>query len=338
MTTSVASQLQAIRSVIQTGLESKKRPITRPSILFDPKEAADLDIDTILDIALSGLEVLVSADERFKNYKNDLFSHKSKELDRELMTGEENKHINSTISSYLRLLSGHLQLAASLRTLEYLIRRYKIHVYNFEDLILCSLPYHDTHAFVRIVQLIDTRNGKWKFLDGVKASGAPPPRNVMVQQCVRDMGVLEALCNYASPAKKFQPSRSVVSFCTAVVIEVLGSITTVNTDVVQRILPFVISGLQPGSKGGSDHKAAALMIVCLLANKVSLSPKLVKSLMRSIAEIAQKDASKSTDLQWFRLSIMALINLVQLQSIDVFPKKVLEILKETRYIFVALNV
>ena len=73
----------------------------------------------------TGLEVLVSADERFKNYKNDLFSHKSKELDRELMTGEENKHINSTISSYLRLLSGHLQLAASLRTLEYLIRRYK---------------------------------------------------------------------------------------------------------------------------------------------------------------------------------------------------------------------
>ncbi|KAJ6347184.1 hypothetical protein OIU76_003808 [Salix suchowensis] len=335
MTTSISSQLQAIRSVIQTGLESKKRPITRPSILFDSKEAADLDIDTILDIALSGLEVLVSADERFKNYKNDLFSHKSKELDRELMTAEENKHINTTISSYLRLLSGHLQLPASLRTLEYLIRRYKIHVYNFEDLILCSLPYHDTHAFVRIVQLIDTRNGKWKFLDGVKASGAPPPRNVMVQQCVRDMGVLEALCSYASPAKKFQSSRPVVSFCTAVVIEVLGSITTVNTDIVQRILPFVISGLQPGSKDSSDHKAAALMIVCLLANKVSLSPKLVKSLMRSIAEIV--DASKSTDLQWFRLSVMALINLVQLQSVNVFPKKVLEILKETREIAGVLN-
>ncbi|KAG5249529.1 U3 small nucleolar RNA-associated protein and NUC211 domain-containing [Salix suchowensis] len=335
MATSISSQLQAIRSVIQTGLESKKRPITRPSILFDSKEAADLDIDTILDIALSGLEVLVSADERFKNYKNDLFSHKSKELDRELMTAEENKHINTTISSYLRLLSGHLQLPASLRTLEYLIRRYKIHVYNFEDLILCSLPYHDTHAFVRIVQLIDTRNGKWKFLDGVKASGAPPPRNVMVQQCVRDMGVLEALCSYASPAKKFQSSRPVVSFCTAVVIEVLGSITTVNTDIVQRILPFVISGLQPGSKDSSDHKAAALMIVCLLANKVSLSPKLVKSLMRSIAEIV--DASKSTDLQWFRLSVMALINLVQLQSVNVFPKKVLEILKETREIAGVLN-
>ncbi|CAK7335892.1 unnamed protein product [Dovyalis caffra] len=332
MATSIASQLQALRSVIQTDLEPKKRPITRPSILFDPKTAADLDIDTILDIALSGLEVLVSADERFKNYKNDLFSHKSKELDRELMNGEENKHINSTIGSYLRLLSGHLQLIASLRTLEYLIRRYKIHMYNVEDLILCSLPYHDTHAFVRIVQLIDTRNGKWKFLDGVKASGAPPPRNVMVQQCIRDMGVLEALCNYASPTKKFYASRPIVSFCTAVVIEVLGSLTTVNTDVVQRILPFVISGLQPGSKGVSDQKAAALMIVGLLAYKVSLSPKLVKSLMRSIAEVVQEDAKEPTDPQWFRSSVMALINLVQLQSVDVFPKKALEILKETREI------
>lgn len=106
---------------------------------------------------------------------------------------------------------------------------FRIHVYNIEELILCSLPYHDTHAFVRIVQLIDTgfanyksyyffvfkylfslvnnltffpllscRNSKWKFLDGVKVSGAPPPRKVIVQQCLRDKGVLEVLCNYVS--------------------------------------------------------------------------------------------------------------------------------------------
>jgi hypothetical protein len=42
------------------------------------------------------------------------------------------------------------------------------------------------------------RNSKWKFLDGVKTSGAPPPRKVLVQQCIRDKGVLEALCNYVS--------------------------------------------------------------------------------------------------------------------------------------------
>lgn len=74
---------------------------------------------------MAGLEVLVSADERFRNYKNDLFSHKSRELDRELMGIEENNQINIAISSYLRLLSGYFQLPSALKTLEYLIRRFK---------------------------------------------------------------------------------------------------------------------------------------------------------------------------------------------------------------------
>ncbi|PWA48499.1 hypothetical protein CTI12_AA490310 [Artemisia annua] len=32
----------------------------------------------------------------------------------------------------------------------------RIHVYNADELILCALPYHDTHVFVQIVQLLDT--------------------------------------------------------------------------------------------------------------------------------------------------------------------------------------
>ena len=52
------------------------------------------------------------------------------------------------------------------------------------------------------------------------------------------------------------------------------------------------------------------MIVGLLANRVSLSPKLVKSFIRSIVELAVEDERESTDLQWFRMSLMALINLV----------------------------
>ncbi|KAM3682910.1 hypothetical protein ACJW31_12G106500 [Castanea mollissima] len=334
--TSLAAQLQVIKSFVPGDSQPLKRPFTRPSILYGPKEAADIDVDTILSIALQGLEVLIDTDERFRNYKNDLFSHKSRELDRDLLGIEENNRINASIGSYLRLLSGYFQLPSALKTLEYLIRRYSVHIYNFEELILCTLPYHDTHAFVRIVQLIDTRNSKWKFLDGVKTTGAPPPRKVIMQQCIRDKGVLEAICDHATPSKKNQPSRFVISFCTAVVVEALGSITTVEDDVVKRILPFVVSGLQPGTKGGSDHKAGALMIVGLLANKVALSPKLVKSLIRSISELAREDAKESTDLQWFRLSLLALINLVQMQNFDMFPKKALDILKDIRDLAVIL--
>ncbi|KAL2248561.1 UNVERIFIED_CONTAM: hypothetical protein Sindi_2329800, partial [Sesamum indicum] len=125
--TSISSQLKAIKDVLNVSTDpepGRRRPLTRPSVLFDAKTAADIDLDTILNIALSGLEVLINMEERFRNYKNDLFSYQSKELDRELVGQEENNRINASISSYLRLLSGYLESHSSLKTLEYLIRRY----------------------------------------------------------------------------------------------------------------------------------------------------------------------------------------------------------------------
>ncbi|XP_048636041.1 uncharacterized protein At3g06530-like isoform X1 [Brassica napus] len=330
MSSLLASQLQAIKAVVQADTEPSKRPYTRPSILFTPKEAADFDIESIYKLGLKGLEVLGNKDERFKNFVSDLFSHKSREIDRELLGKEENAKIDASISSYLRLLSGYLQFRASLETLEYLIRRYKVHIYNVEDVVLCALPYHDTHAFVRIVQLISTGNTKWKFLDGVKNSGAPPPRSVIVQQCIRDTQILEALCDYGSRTKKYQPSKPVVSFTTAVVVEVLGSVAKVDGDIVKLILPFVDSGLQSAVKGCLDQQAGALMVVGMLANRASLNDNLIKRFMRSIIDVAREHAKESSDPHWLRLSFMALINLVQLQSVDLIPKKALDLLKEIR--------
>ncbi|XP_015877759.3 uncharacterized protein At3g06530 isoform X1 [Ziziphus jujuba] len=338
MATSLGSQLRALKSIIPADSEqpSKKGPITRPSILLDPKEAADTDIDSIYNKALEGLNELIKKDVRFRSYEDDLFSEASKEFDRKKKNKGENSDIDSRISSYLRLLSAYFQhYPHSLKTLDYLIRRYDIHVDNIEEMILCALPYHDTHEFVYIIQQIDTgnerwKNSRWRFLEAVKATGAVPPRKVIVQQCLRDRGVLEVLCNYASYSKKLKPSRQVVGFCTAVVVEALGSATPVTDDLVKKIIPFVSSGLHAGAKAGSDHRAGALMIVGLLSSKATLSPKLVKTWIQTIAEIAQEDAEKSTGLQWFRLSIITLISLVQSQSVDVLPKKALEILMEIR--------
>ncbi|CAI9091980.1 OLC1v1027104C1 [Oldenlandia corymbosa var. corymbosa] len=336
MAKSIADQIKALK--LKVDADPRKKPHIRPSIIYNPKDAADIDIDTIFSLALSGLEVLVSKDERFSAFKRDLFNHKSKDMDRELMGIEENNQINASIASYLKLLSGFFELLAARKTLEYLIRRYKIHVYNTEELILCTLPYHDTHEFVRVIQLIDPGNSRWKFLDGVKGSGAPAPRKVIVQQCIRDLSVLEAICNFAMPAKKIQSMKAVTSFCTAVILEVLGSMITVSGDVVNKILPYLISGLQPGAKGNIEHKAGALMIVGLLSQKTKLSSSLVKTLIRSIIDVAQEDAKEPYDLQLFRMPLMALINLVQLQHVVLIPKKSMDLLLELRDISEILGV
>ncbi|KAI5410154.1 hypothetical protein KIW84_055581 [Lathyrus oleraceus] len=153
---------------------------------------------------------------------------------------------------------------------------------------------------------------------------------VIVQQCSRDKGVLEVPCNYASLSKKSQTSKNVTGFCTAVFIEILGTVVTVDDDIVKRILPFVVSGLQSGVKGLSDHKAISLMTVGLLGNKAALASKLLNILIRSVAEVAREEANELIDLHWFRLSLIALINLVRSQNVQILPIKALEILKELR--------
>ncbi|CAI9286982.1 unnamed protein product [Lactuca saligna] len=98
---------------------------------------------------ISRLEGVVSLDERFLNYENDYFTHKSREPDQELMGVEDNNHINASISSYLRLLSGHFKLPSALRTLKYLIRRYKL---EREELEM------EFHAFKQEINQVKTND------------------------------------------------------------------------------------------------------------------------------------------------------------------------------------
>ncbi|PWZ34243.1 Uncharacterized protein Zm00014a_040783 [Zea mays] len=175
-----------------------------------------------------------------------------------------------------------------------------------------------------------TQNSNWAFLGGVKSSGAPPPRSVLVQQCIRDKAVLETLCNYATPTKEFSHSKTVVCFCTAVIVECLGAVPKLDTDVVQRVLGFVFDSLNPAVTRDQEYKAGALMIVGVLGTRATLAPKLVQNLILFVARTAQHDAFESVDLPWLRVSVMALISLVQSQSVHVFPKKPLMVLKDIR--------
>lgn len=51
---SIAAQLEAIKSFARADSQPLKRPFTRPSLLFDAKQAADIDIETIWSIAIQG--------------------------------------------------------------------------------------------------------------------------------------------------------------------------------------------------------------------------------------------------------------------------------------------
>ncbi|XP_026424229.1 uncharacterized protein At3g06530-like [Papaver somniferum] len=61
------------------------------------------------------------------------------------------------------------------------------------------------------------------------------------------------------PAKKYQPSSAVISFFTAVVVEVLGALKVIDTDTVRNVIPFVLNGVDLNANGGSNQKSQIQM-------------------------------------------------------------------------------
>lgn len=53
------------------------------------------------------------------------------------------------------------------------------------------------------------------------------------------------------------------------------------------------------------------MIASKLAQKSALAPNAIKSLLCLVADMARKDAKEGSDLRWLRMSIMAIISIVQ---------------------------
>ena len=95
-------------------------------------------------IPFAGFNELTRLDGRFEQYSKSLFSRAGSEQNRELMDREANAKLDQQIEGYLRLLSGYYLNPAATKTLEYLIRRYKIHVHNVDAAVTCALPYHST--------------------------------------------------------------------------------------------------------------------------------------------------------------------------------------------------
>lgn len=80
---------------------------------------------TLVFLVAVGLEELAGTDRRFEAYRKTLFSQETLKLDRELQSRELNEKLNSSISTFLRILSNYIMLKPAHQILEYLIRRYK---------------------------------------------------------------------------------------------------------------------------------------------------------------------------------------------------------------------
>lgn len=278
METSLAQQLRKLKTP-QTSIlvDSKKRA----SILFDEKEAAEKDRETIFDIGYSGFLELIALNPAFMQFESVLFDKNARELQRAVENKEVNEKLNQTIKKFLIHLSPHLLLQPAHKCLEWLIRRFNINEYNKDEMMMLILPYYETKIFVRCIQTMRFHSDdKWFWLKPIQRPGVPLSKTALMNRVGSDSYLMKFICEsilYAVDQldTRAQTLQVYYSFFSITLIGAL-EVAKINESHVNNIYLAIRKGLKSTS---IDFCAASLMIIGQLMSKTKLKHKIVNKLI-----------------------------------------------------------
>ncbi|KAJ2367999.1 snoRNA-binding rRNA-processing protein utp10 [Coemansia sp. RSA 2610] len=303
MVSSLASQLFRMRNVDRV-ISTERAQRVRASFLFEGRQAADIDSQTIFDIGSDGLKELRQIDRRFDVFAATLFSPAVKDLDRVLQTREENARLDESIRTFLFLMAPYFLTKPAGKALEWLIRRFRIQEFNAQDVLAAILPYHETKAFLTMLTIItfDAKDlGMFGFLVTQRKARRLLDRGTLMAQCQRDRELMGFVCTSVFAAcKQKLDYPGLHSFYAMIFSQYIGGLASVDDQDLQFVLPYVLDGL--GLDG--DAQIAAYMVLGTLATRVALT---ADALEKTLCAVAQHP----TDV---RAMTMCVVQLVQTQE------------------------
>lgn len=289
-----ATQLARQLAALQTDTRAATKG-GRASVLFTSREAEGYDVASLQALGRSGLAELAEGDARYAAFEETLFSDAWRARDRETAEPAFSAEVNAEVARFLRLLCCAFLSKPAAKALEYLVRRFKVHVYNIDALLACALPYHDSLFFGRVVQILEVGGANagsgalgpgsasapvWAFLAGCKATGTPLPRSLLVGQAVKDgallrfVGAAAAEAAAAGAAGDCDPSPFLSFY--AVLLAELASRSPGGSLAAPLPEPLLAALLQLGLRGVKDtacppHQAAGHLLVSALSARVPLA-------------------------------------------------------------------
>lgn len=281
--TSLAQQLERLKAPQTDILVDQKK---RPSLLFDAKQAATNDRETIYEIGLSGLEELIEINSIFTKYKTTLFDQNSRDLQRAVETKDVNVKLNKKIKTFLLQLSPYFLLQSTHKCLEWMIRRYDIHAYNQDEFMMLILPYHETKIFARCVQLMNLKNSKnkWHWLKGLQKPGVPLTKKMIYTHIESNPQFIHFIGNMVKEAIKVHDIKahslqSLYGFYCITLIGAIHTLPRINENFISCLLPSLLKGF---SSPVVDYLAASYMIFGQLATKVAFNEELLTRIIEKI--------------------------------------------------------
>ena len=289
--TSLSTQLRSLQ--IPDTLSVLNIRDKRASLLFQAHEAADIDTDTIFSLGKNGLYELQEIDNDFTKFEKTLFSENVKLLERTQQPKEFNERLDRKIKEFLVFLSPYFLIKPAQKTLEWLIRRFQVHIFNVDELICCALPFHQTNLFARVLNTItlNKQTEKWYWLLQTKRSGSPLPKSVLIQHCLSESSFLTFICQMLPQAIDIKKNMSLdklktlCSFYTGVLLGVAESSGNLTESRIGRILPFLYQGLRSDM---ADYKASSYLLLTQICSVRTFTEQVISSFVDQICKVFLK--------------------------------------------------
>ncbi|XP_043245889.1 HEAT repeat-containing protein 1-like [Amphibalanus amphitrite] len=285
MATALGRQLARLTAP-QTALVIHKK--ARPSLLFDKREAALLDRETIFSIGVDGFEDLVNLNPDFIKFQDTLFSENAKTMERAIQTQDVNDKLDQVIDEFLCLLCPYFLLKPAQKAMEWLIYRFHIQEFNVNALLRCIFPYHDTNIFARAVQLLQIQDetDRWHWLQPLQDPGVPLSKGALSARCADNPAFMKFLCVMNKKLVQVHGGRSgaleaPVALFAGVLCLALQRTETVTERQVALLAPHVLRCVRSPL---TQLRAAGYLLAGQLSRRAGLSAELTARLLTALVE------------------------------------------------------
>lgn len=336
MASAFASQLQAIAQKSTNELDIKaRRNAHAESLLFDRAVAAKQDFDSIYSICSDGFKELCQLDSRFHDFDQNLFSEQAKVQDRDLMTKADNASLDSVLNHCLILLGSRILLKPAIKALEWLVRRFRVHIHNVDHLLCTLIPYHESQIWANVLSIVPDEKivNQWKFIRPYLKTTWNVPRHAVAHAAANNDSFFGTLNSYVLDTCRQGPAHTaLMKFWSSIIVEAVSNRLTQTRsgrrevqhqrteDFLHKILPLLSDGFE--SRGSMDLITTCYTITIVLAARAELDDRIIDSLMLAVAETLNH-ADHDTQAVIITLAI-----LTSHKQINLLPRKVVSTLAD----------
>lgn len=286
MATTLFEQLQRLKAPQTGAIADPKR---KASILFEPKEAATKDRRTIYDLGINGLQELIVINPKFQQFEETLFDVNTLHMERAVERKDVNELLDKNIKKFLQHLSPYFMLRPAHMCLEWLIRRFQINDYNRNEIMALIMPYHETNAFVKVVQTMRLKESdkEWFWLKPIQKPGKPMAKKTILNKAATDRAYFHFVCQSTMEAiKELGPMahllQTQMNFYGSVVVGALEAANTIEEWHISTLLPSLLKGLNSDT---IDYVSACYIITARLVARTQLTSKLCNAMISKVSSV-----------------------------------------------------